>query len=727
MPASAAQAYAQFLVRRRGWVAALGLLLTIVVLAIGSGALGALSLSPIVAPDSESDRASQILEAQFRTGPPNLVFLVDAGDRSVDDPEVRAAGVRLAGELAGSAGVGEVGSYWSRGNSPALRSTDWHQALVLVRVPGDVNEARPIVGALAKNLSGQRWGVGIRAGGQDEVFRQIGAQARTDFVRAEVIIIPAVLLLLVVIYRRVRLALVTLGVGLFAIGGALTGLRLIAAFTEVSTFAANLALVMGVALGVDYCLLVIARFREVLASGADAGHAVETAVRTAGRTVFFSGLTVATSLLALLLFPLPFLRSFGYAGVLVVFAALVGSLVILPAVLALLGQRAAGRTTGRLAGRGWWFRSAHLVMRRPVLAGGVALAFVLLLSAPALGLRFGLPDARILPSEASSRITADEIRNNFGQEESDAFYLVAPRAGAGLAPYAAQLSQIDGIAQVDSAAGVFVDGRRVIPPGDDRFTRAGGTYLTATPTQELLEGDLGGLAQRLRAVPPPYPVLIGGTPAEMLDWRASLTARIPLVLGLILLLSFAVLWLATGSVLLPVKATVLNLLSLAVMFGVMVWVFQDGHLSGLLGFTPTGVLEASMPMLMFCIVYGLSMDYEVFIVSRIREEYLRIGDTASAVAIGLQRTAPLVTTAATVLALSFAVYATGGVVYLKMIGVGMAVAVLVDATLIRGVLLPAFMKLAGRANWWAPAITRRSGRGLPQELVVVREKLGRGQ
>lgn len=244
----------------------------------------------------------------------------------------------------------------------------------------------------------------------------------------------------------------------------------------------------------------------------------------------------------------------------------------------------------------------------------------------------------------------------------------------------------------------------VIPPGADRFTRDGGTFLTATPTQEMLEGDIGGLVDRLRAVPSPYDVLIGGSPAEMLDWRASLTERIPWVLGLVLLLSFGVLYLATGSLLLPLKATVLNLLSLGVMFGVMVWVFQQGHLSGLLGFTSTGVLEASMPLLMFCIVYGLSMDYEVFIVSRIREEYLRTSDSSLAVATGLQRTAPLVTSAAAVLALSFAVYATGGVVYLKMIGVGMAVAVLVDATLIRGVLLPAFMKLAGQANWWAPTV-----------------------
>ena len=337
-------------------------------------------------------------------------------------------------------------------------------------------------------------------------------------------------------------------------------------------------------------------------------------------------------------------------------------------------------------------------MRRPAITGGAMLALILLLSAPALGLRLGLPDARILPADASSRIMADQVRANFGQEESDALYVVMPATPevTALPSYAETLSNLGGVAQVDT------------------YTRNGGSYLTVTPAQDALEGDIAGWVDRVRAVEPPYDAIVGGTPAEMVDWRSALTERIPLVLGLILLLSFGVLYLATGSVLLPLKATVLNLLSLAVMFGVMVWVFQEGNLSGPLGFTATGVLEASMPTLMFCIVYGLSMDYEVFIVSRIREEYLRTGDTVNAVATGLQQSAPLVTTAAAVLALSFAVYATGGVVYLKMIGIGMAVAVLVDATAIRGVLLPAFMKLAGRANWWNPVTSRRRWWLLPR-------------
>ncbi|TCC04405.1 MMPL family transporter [Kribbella soli] len=675
----------RLVVRRRRAVAVLSLACTVLVLAVAAGALNALSLSRIADPAAESDRARRVLADQFHTGPPNLAFLVTAKTGTVDDPAVRAAGVGLTNEIAKQSGVAEAASYWSRDGSSALRSKGSRQALILVHVPGEVNEARQRVGELAAQYAGSRDGITVQSGGQDEVFREIGAQARADFLRAELIVIPMVLGLLILIYRRISPALVTLGVGVFATGGALAGLRVIAAFTEVSTFAANLALVMGLALGVDYCLFVIARFREELAAGAEVDDAVVTAVRTAGRTVLFSGLTVAVSLLALLLFPLSFLRSFGYAGVLVVLSALIGALVILPAALALLGRRAV-RPAATGSGSGRWATLAIAVMRRPALIGGAVLALILLLASPALGLRLGLPDARILPADASSRIMADQVRQNFGQEESDALYVVMPETTdpARLAPYAKTLGQLDGVAQVDT------------------YVRNGGAYLTVVPTEAVLEGDIGQLVEQVRAAEAPYPAMIGGSPAEMSDWRAALTERIPLVLGLILLLSVLVLYVATGSVLLPLKATVLNLLSLAVMFGVMVWVFQQGNLSGPLGFTATGVLEASMPTLMFCIVYGLSMDYEVFIVSRIREEYLRTGDTERAVATGLQRSAPLVTTAAAVLALSFAVYATGGVVYLKMIGVGMAVAVLVDATAIRGVLLPAFMKLAGRANWWSP-------------------------
>jgi putative drug exporter of the RND superfamily len=695
----------RFAARRRRPVLAAAVLLTLLAGVFAAGALGALSLSRIDAPGSESDRAHAVLAEQFRTGPPNLVLLVTARQGTVED--IRAEGERLTAELAARPGVAEVGSYWSRAGSPALRSEDGTAGLVLARVPGEVNEVRALVGELAEAFTRETATVRVSPGGQDVVFREIGAQARVDFLRAEIVVIPLVLLLLLLVYRRIALAAVTLGVGVFSILGTLALLRLVAAFTPVSTFAANIALVMGLALGVDYCLFLIARFREELEAGAGVDDAVSTAVRTAGRTVLFSGITVATSLLALTLFPLAFLRSFGYAGAFVVLTAVTGALVVLPAALAVLGPRALPRRPRRDRGeRGGWYRLAHAVMRRPLLTGGLALAAVLVVAAPALGLRFGMPDARILPPGSPGRVTADEIRANFGQEESDALYLVAPDGDADVTRYATALSEVDGIAQVDSAAGSFAGGERV-GPGSGRFDAGGGTYLAAVPTQAALAGDPAALVDAVRAVPAPFDVLVGGNPAAAADWRAAMTDRLPLVLTLVLVLTFVVLFLMTGSLLLPLKATVLNLLSMGVMFGVLVWVFQDGNLADLLGFTATGTLEPSIPLLMFCVVYGLSMDYEVFVVSRIREEYLSTGDSRSAVALGLQRSGPLVTVAAVVLALSFAVYTTGGVVYLKMIGLGMAVAVLVDAVVIRGVLLPAFVRLAGSANWWAPGPLRR--------------------
>ncbi|WP_435122485.1 MMPL family transporter [Amycolatopsis thermoflava] len=696
----------RFTVRRRRWVLAAAVLLTLLAGALAAGAMNALTLSRIDAPGSESDQAKEVLRAQFDTGPPNLLFLVTAAEGTVDDAAVRAAGEAVAADLAARPGVAEVASYWSRGGSPALRSEDGRQAIILARVPGGVNESRERVGELAAAFTGPHGPVTLEAGGQDEVFREVGAQARADFLRAEAIAIPLVLLLLMLVYRRVAVALVTLGVGLFAIVTTLAGLRALTAVTEVSTFAANLTLVMGLALGVDYCLFVVARYREELAAGRDIGDAVTTAVATAGRTVLFSGLTVAVSMCALLLFPLAFLRAFAYAGVLVVLTAMLGALVVLPAALAALGHRAAGPARSRRSAA--WFRITSQVLRRPVLTGGLALLVVLALSAPLLGVRFGVPDDRVLPADSPSRVTSDHVRAGFAQEETDALYVVLPRAGE-VTGYAEALSELDGVAQVDSAAGTFVSGTLARTPGPEaaRFTAGGGTFLTVIPSAQALSGDIGDLVQRVRDLPGPAAKLVGGSPAEMTDWRERATSRVPLVLAVIVLLTLLILFLMTGSVLLPLKATVLNLLSLGVMFGALVWVFQDGNLAGPLGFTPTGTLETSIPILMFCVAYGLSMDYEVFVTSRIREEYLRTGDTNGSVAAGVQRSAPLVTTAAAILALSFATYTTGGVVYLKMLGLGMFVTVLVDATLLRGVLLPAFMRLAGRANWWTPAFYRR--------------------
>jgi RND superfamily putative drug exporter len=348
-------------------------------------------------------------------------------------------------------------------------------------------------------------------------------------------------------------------------------------------------------------------------------------------------------------------------------------------------------------------------MRRPVLFTAVGLLIVAVLGAPALGLRLGLPDDRVLPPSASTRQTSDLLRAHLAQEPNDAMHIVAATGGtvpdAEVARYAADLSRVPGIAQVNSTAGVFVTGNRAGDiPDAPRFIAGTGTALRleAVPTREVLAGtEVPALVAAVRAVPAPFEqTLVGGYPAELTDFRTMLTDRIPLVAALLLIVSFAVLYAMSRSLLLPLKATVLNLLSLAVMFGVLVTVFQNGALASLLGFTPIGTLDPAFPILMFCVVYGLSMDYEVFLLARIKERYDATGDNTRAVLEGLQRSAPLVTAAATILAVSFALYATGEVMYLQMIGIGTAVAIVVDATVIRVILVPALMRLAGRANWW---------------------------
>lgn len=702
---------------RRSRAVLIGVLLTFLGLAAyGAGAQNDLDLARWSSPGTESVRAGDVLREEFGTGNPNLALLVTARDGDVDSARTRDAARALAQEVEGLPLVTDVTSYWDS-DSLALRATDGRRALVLVRLEGSATEAREQLATLSPRLTRTTDELTVQVGGQEEISRQVGEQARTDFLRAELFALPAVLLLLVLVYRRTTAALLTVAVGLLSVLGTLAGLRAIAQFTEVSTFAANLALVLGLGLGVDYSLFVISRYREERAAGRPGPDAVVRATAVAGRTVVFSGVTVAVSLCALLVFPFFFLSSFAYAGVLVVVTAVAGAVVFLPAALARWGhrvERPAARTSS-----GFWHRTALAAMRRPLLAGAGVLTVLLLAASPLLGLRFGLPDERTLPEGTSSRTTSEIVHEEFPAEPTDTIQVLltkpstgtsaeAPAKAADLRAYVAELSSIQGVFQVDAPSGTYRDGQRTGAPGQDRLTAPDGRVrLALVPTQEAMRGDVPALVERVRDVPAPDGVLVGGYPGETTDFRATLLDRLPLAAGLVLGATYLILFLMTGSVLLPLKATVLNLLSLAVMFGCLVWVFQDGNLSGVLGFTPTGSIEPSIPVLMFCVAYGLSMDYEVFLLSRIKEEHDRTGDTGHAVAEGIRRSAPLITAAAGILALSFLSYATGGVVFLKEMGIGTALTILVDATLIRVVLLPVTMRLAGRANWWAPKPLRR--------------------
>jgi RND superfamily putative drug exporter len=689
--------------------------LTVLGLALAAGAMDRLVLSRFESPGSESLSTRAALEREFKEGTPSVLLMVTAKQGTVDDRAVAAEGRRLEKELAGQDGVAEVASYWSRGKSPAMRASDGKQALIIARMAGSVTEARTKLGEFSPDFSRDERLVKVRVGGGDEVFRQVSEQSRQDFLRAEMIVFPLVLLLLFAIYRRFSAAALTLGMGLFSVITTLALLRIVTYATDVSTFAANLALVMGIGLGVDYSLFVINRFREELRYGRSVPEAVEHAVGSAGRTVTFSGLTVIVSLACLLLLPFPFLRSFAYAGIGTVLTSVFAALVILPAALAKLGVRIARKKANSRVQNGWWHRTALRMMRRPLLYGIPALVVLLGLATPTLGLTFGVPDERVLPKDVSSRVVQQEIRDHFAAEEMDAIQVLRPgQAGtpanrASIDATAAELSRIPEIHQVDALTGSYAGGKRVSEPDSasaDRFTNDKDTWYSVVATHRGLDQDIDRVLSDVRATAGSEPVRIGGYPAELSDFRSELVDRLPLVFGLILVVTFIILFLMTGSVLLPAKAMVLNSLSMAVMFGALVWIFQDGHLSGLLGFTPSGTIEPSIPILMFCTAFGLSMDYEVFMLSRIKEEYDRTGDNAGAVAVGLERSGPLITSAAVILAASFATYASSGIVFLKMLGIGMVVVILIDATLIRAVLVPVFMRLAGKANWWAPAPLR---------------------
>lgn len=687
----------------------------LVAFGVAATTIGALSLNRYEAPGSESASAAAVLAERFGTGSPNIAIMVSPSEGSVDDAATAALGRELTSSVAAFPGVRDAWSYWSPSAPSSLAGDDGKSALVLAWAPGDADRVRSeLLPALEREVISEfdSGSVSVTLGGADEVFRVVAAEARADFLRAELIVVPLVLGLLWLVYRRFAAALATLGVGIFAVAGSLALLRIAVAFTEISTFAANIALVMGIGLGVDYGLFVIYRYREEIAHGHSGPDAVRRTVAGAGRTVLFSGLTVAAALAVLFVFPYPFLTSFAYAGIAVVVCAVLGATVALPAVLRVAGSSMLRADRGRRLEDTFWFRVSSTVMRRPVLTGAAGLAMLVLLGAPALGLSFGSPDDRVLNDASQpARGMYDTVRADFAAEDADALSVVSTGPSVSsdaVGDYAAALSRIPGVVRVDSAVGSFTDGRLAgpTPLGPDRFRDGSATRLSVLPSSERLAEDSVGLVEAVRSTEAPFEIAVGGYPADLADYRQGIIDRLPLVAALILLVTFVVLFLMTGSVLAPLTATALNLLSLSVMFGVVVWGFQEGGLADLLGFTATGAVEPSILLLMFCIAYGLSMDYEVFLLSRIQEEYVRSGDVVGSVPAGIARSAPLVTAAALILAASFAVYATSEVSFLQQLGIGMALAVAVDATVIRGVLVPASLRLTGRASWWSPAPLR---------------------
>ncbi|MEV4238557.1 MMPL family transporter [Nocardia sp. NPDC049737] len=699
-----------FVVHRARWILVVGVLALIAGGVVGATAFSKMQPGGQEDPNAQSSAAITQLADKFGTDT-DYVFLVEAKQGTVDGDAVAAVGRDLARRLAADQRLTNVVSYWDTG-STAMRSGDGTAAVVLAgNVDKDATDKEKSAASIVDTYRGDGPVAQIKVGGGTAIFHSITEQIGKDLGLAEAVAVPLILALLVLAFGNVVAALLTLVVGGIAILGTFTELSILGSVTDVSIYAVNLTTGLGLGLAVDYGLLMVSRFRERRAAGAEPDDAVIAAVSTAGRTIAFSAATVVAALSALVIFPQYFLRSFAYGGIGVVAISAIAAVVVLPALLAVLGTRAdAWRVPGVRGIRGdatpFWAAVAGFAMRRPLLAGVPVVAVLLLAAAPLLHVQFGTPDDRVLPTSTEVRQVGDAMRDDFGGGDVNALSVVTETgvAAAPLADYARNLSRVEHVTQVDSSAGTFVRGELTAStPADARFARPDAQRLTVLTDLDRNSSAARDLVDRVRDIPGPAGAnaLVGGQVAELRDSLASIGAKLPIAIGWIVVTTFVLLFLFTGSVVQPLRALLSNVLSLAATLGLMVFIFQQGHLSGLIGFTPAP-LDVSMLLLLFCITFGLSMDYEVFVISRIKELHDRGASTKEAVIEGLARTGRLVTTAAALISISFLAFTSSDVRFIQFFGLGAGLAILIDATLVRGVLVPVAMRLLGRAAWYAP-------------------------
>jgi putative drug exporter of the RND superfamily len=674
-------------------------------------------------PSSPSSIAAAALVHDFGRQPVDLVLLLTAADGSVDSPATALAALQVRSRVTAVRGVTVLASYWPNPDV-RLRSRSGAQATMLLTLAGNKAAQDAELAAVKASLPNGPAAVQVQLGGPTQTGSDIGSNVGKSLGLAEGISIPVTLILLVFAFGAVVAGVLPLAMGAVAILGTLLVLRVLTLVTDVSIYSLNLATALGLGLAIDYSLLIVNRYREELARTGCPDDALRTTLRTAGRTVAFSAVTVAAALSSLLVFPGYFLKSFGYSGIAVVAIAAIASLTVLPALLRVLGHRTEKfalpwqrRRQARPAvdpARNLFGRCARAAFDRPAATALAVVMVLLAMGIPALGIRFGNPDQRVLPTSAPSRLVADAVAQNFATAPTEALTVLGrgPTARAAtdsqIGAYAARLATVSHVVRVDSAAGSFGPHGRLSGP-DPALRSAAGTRLSVYATAGLDSSSAAGqqLVHDVRSAAAPFATLVTGDAATLVDTKAAIAHRLPWAAGIIVVVTLVVLFLFTGSVFIPVKALLVNLVSLSAVFGAIVMVFQYGHLSGLLGFTPTGTTDLSMPILMFCVTFGLSMDYEVFLLSRITEEYRRSGDTRTAVILGIGRSGRIITTAATLMAVVFLAFGTATVSFLQLFGLGAALAVIIDATVIRCLLVPAVMGLAGGANWWAPAVLLR--------------------
>ena len=539
---------------------------------------------------------------------------------------------------------------------------------------------------------------GVVAGGSALAFEQVGTQVGEDLARAEMLAFPLLFLLSLWVFRSLVAALLPLAVGGTSILLTFLVMRGVNEATSLSVFAVNLVTGLGLGLAIDYSLFIVSRFREELERGDGTAPALRRTLATAGRTVIFSSITVAAAAAALLVFPQKFLYSMGYGGLIVALMGALVSLTVLPALLAVLGPRVNSFSLGRWkaathreaagAQAGFWYRLSRAVMRRPGRVAASAAALLIVLGLPFAGVKFTGVDASVLPETQSARVVDDALREEFPLDPTSPAYVAvrAPQAaGTEVEAFAGRLRELPGAAEVS-------------PP-----QRMGDLWrIDVVPRDRALDAGAKELVRDIRATDAPFTVLVGGQTAAFVDQQESLGDHLPIAIALMALSTLLILFLMTGSVILPLKTLLMNVLTISAAFGILVFVFQDGRLEGLLDYTSQGALESTQPILLFAMVFGLSTDYGVFLLTRIKEARDSGLSDDEAVAVGIQRTGRIVTAAALLFMVAIGAFATSEIVFIKELGIGTALGVLIDATIVRALLVPALMRLLGRRNWWAP-------------------------
>lgn len=661
--------------------------------AVGGPVAGLLNSDSDSFSDTRADSASAIERIEVASGTratPEIVALVD-----VDDREALGATAEV---LDADPGVAQVVGGPDAG--PAFVSSDGTRTL-FVAVYGAQADPDEVTERLRDELDAID---GVLVGGPGPAFQQVNEQVESDLVRAELIAFPLLFVAALLVFRSAVSALLPLLVGGLTIVGSLLVVRGVNEVLDISIFALNLITGLGLGLAIDYSLFMVSRFREELERVGAGAEAVRRTVLTAGRTVVYSAVTVAGAGVALLVFPLRFLYSMGIGVIVVSLVAAAVSVIVLPALFAVLQLRVnalaprrwrlAAQADARAETTGFWYRLSGLVMRFRVGTALAGTAVLVALGLPFLGVKFTGVDASILPDSASAKAVDQILRADFDRFESSPVFVAvdAPESSAAdVEAYADTLAGLDGAARVT----------------EPRFLGDRTWQIDIVPAAGTLDEQTLDLVDTVRATDGPGAVLVGGDSAEQVDQVASIRSSVPLALGILAVLTFAALFLMTGSVVLPLKALAMNVLTIAATFGVLVLVFQDGRFEGLLGYTSQGALESTQPVFLFAIVFGLSTDYAVFLLTRIKEARDAGAGERDAVALGLQRTGRIVTAAALLFAIALGAFATSEIIFIKELGVGTALAVLIDATIVRALLVPSLMALLGRRNWWAPAPLRR--------------------